>query len=199
MENKIRGRKSNGVKTLKRLFNLFVFRSIAFDVFIVLVGVFFLIKPYSGLRVCEIIFSIVLIIFGAAGVFDSSAKSIINMFKFNLIYGVLSMLLGFIILINPMALANILIICFGMWVTLSGALKIGYSISLKKYKEESWSVIFAIGLLTFLLGMLLIFNPFIELYITQVTSLFVILYAILDFTNNILFRKRTKEIIEIFR
>ena len=50
-----------------------------------------------------------------------------------------------------------------------------------------------------IIGVLLIFNPFVELYITQVVGTFVIIYAVLDFTNNLLFKKRKKDIIKILK
>ena len=199
MEKKTSGRKSKIVKTVERLFNLYIVRSIIFDVLIILLGVFLVVRPFSGLRGCEIAFSAMLIISGMVALFDSTAKKIMSIFNLSLIYGVLSVILGLLIVFNPLALANIVTICFGIWTLLSGILKISYAINLKNGKEESWSVTMGIGIITSIVGFLIIFNPFIELYITQVVGIFVVLYAILDFTNNILFKRRTKEIIEIFK
>lgn len=199
MEKKTSGRKSKIVKTIERLFKLYIMRSIVFDLFIIMLGMFFIIKPYSGLRGCEIAFSIVLLLSGFSSIFDSTTKKVINLFNFSLIYGVLSLIFGLLIIINPLALANIITLCFGIWMVLSGALKISYGFNLKGGNEESWSVTFAIGVVTTLVGILLVFNPFIELYITQVVGIFVVLYSILDLTNCFLFKRRTKEIIEILK
>lgn len=199
MEKKTSGKKSKIIKTIERLFNLYIMRSIIFDLVIILLGVFFILKPYSGLRGCEIAFSVVLLLSGISAIFDSTTKKVMHIFNFSLIYGVLSLIFGLLIIINPLALANIVTICFGIWMVLSGILKISYAVNLKSGKEEAWSVTFAIGLVTTLVGILLVFNPFIEFYITQVVGIFVVLYAALDLTNSILFKKRTKEIIEIFK
>lgn len=199
MEKKTSGKKSKLLKTIERIFSLYIIRSITFDVLAIIFGVFFIVKPYSGIRTCEIIFGIFLLLSGAVSVFDYSTKKVVNIFNFNMFYGVLSLLFGLLILVNPLALANIITLVFGLWITLSGVVKLNYAINLKKMKEESWSVVLGIGLLTSIVGLLLIFNPFIELYITQVLGIFVIFYAVLDFTNNILFKKRSKQIIEIFK
>ena len=186
-------------KVIERLLNIFIIRSIIFDILIILLGGYFILNPYSGLRGCEIVFSIFLLIFGCMSIFDCSAKNVVKLFNFSLIYGVLSIIFGLLIILNPLALANIVTICFGIWMVISGAVKINNSISLKKLKEDSWSVILGIGILTSLIGILLIFNPFVELYITQVVGIFVIIYAVLDFTNNLLFKKRKKDIIKILK
>lgn len=199
MEKKTSGRKSKILKTIERIFSLYITRSIIFDILILIFGVFFIVKPYSGLRTCEIIFGIFLLLSGIVSIFDYSTKKAVNIFNFNLFYGILSLLFGLLIIINPLALANVITLVFGLWITLSGIVKLNYAINLRKMKEESWSVIFGIGLLTSIVGLLLIFNPFIELYITQVVGIFTIFYAMLDFTNNILFKKRSKEIIEILK
>lgn len=199
MEKKTSGRKSKIVKTIEKIFNLFILRSLIFDVLIFLLGLFFVINPYFGLRGCEIAFSIVLLVSGITALYDCTARKIINLFNFSLIYGVLSLIFGLLIIFNPLSLTNIITIGFGVWVTISGLLKISYAINLKNNKEETWSVILGIGLVTTIAGILIIFNPFIELYITQVVGIFIVLYAILDFTNNILFKKRSKEIVKIFK
>lgn len=199
MEKKTGGRKSKIAKTIEKIFNLFIFRSLIFDVLIFFVGLFFIINPYFGLRGCEIAFSVVIILSGIASLYDCTARKIINLFNFSLIYGVLSLIFGLLIIFNPLSLTNAITICFGIWVTLSGALKISHAIYLKNSAEESWSVVFGIGLISTIVGILVIFNPFIELYITQVVGIFMVLYSILDFTNNILLKKRSKEIVKIFK
>ncbi len=186
-------------KNIERILNIFIIRSVVFDLLIILLGAFFILKPYSGLRGCEIVFSIVLLLSGFISIFDCSAKKIIKLFNLSLIYGVLSIIFGLLIILNPLALANIVSICFGIWMTLSGIIKITNSINLKKMQEESWGVIFGIGLLMALTGVLLIFNPFVELYITQVVGIFVIIYAVLDIANSLLYRKRKKDIIKILK
>lgn len=187
------------VKIIERLLNIFIVRSIIFDVLILLLGVFFIVNPYSGLRGCEIAFSVVLIVSGLMAIFDCTAKKIISLFNFSLIYGVSSLILGLLIILNPLSLANIVSIIFGLWITISGVLKISNSLNLKKHEEECWSVTFGIGFLTTVIGVLLIFNPFIQLYITQAVGIFVVIYAVLDITNSWLFRRRKNQIIDILK
>ena len=193
----------NGGKKVKKImenfYNIYILRSFVLDIIFLLIGLYFIINPYSGLRGCEIAFSLVLLVSGVMALFDCTAKKIINLFNYSFIYGVLSIIFGLLIIFNPLALANIVSISFGIWLTLSGLFKISYSLNLKKSNEECWGVLLAIGAVTTIIGVLLIFNPFVQLYITKVVGIFLVLYVILDFTNSILLKKRSKEILKTFK
>ena len=47
-------------------------------------------------------------------------------------------------------------------------------------------------------GILVMFNPFVKIALTKLTGAFLLIAAILDLTDTMLFRKRAKEIMEIF-
>lgn len=192
-------KESKTKKAIEKIFNLFIAKSLIFDVVITFLGLYFIINPFSGLRGCEIVFAIILIISGGFSIFDYASKGIIRLFGLSLIYGALSVVLGILILINPLALINVLTIVFGIWLIISGLMKIDYAIKLNAFKEESWGLTLVIGLLITIFGILVIVNPFINLYLTEVAGLFLIIYAILDFTNIVLFKKRATEITKLFK
>ncbi len=198
MKNNVRvGRKIN--KSKEKFYNIFIVRSVILDVIFLLVGIYFINNPYSGLRGCEIAFSLVLLVSGVMALFDGTAKSVINLFNFSLIYGVLSIIFGLLIIFNPLALANMVTISFGIWMILSGLFKVSHALTLKKVQEECWMVLLAIGVIITVIGVLLVFNPFIQLYITKVVGIFLCLYSILDFTNSFLLKRRAKEILKTFK
>ena len=66
-------------KVIERLLNIFIIRSIIFDILIILLGGYFILNPYSGLRGCEIVFSIFLLIFGCMSIFDCSTKNVVKL------------------------------------------------------------------------------------------------------------------------
>lgn len=199
MKEKSKRKSSKTLKTIENIYKLFILRSIIFDILIIALGLFFVINPFSGLRGCEIIFSIILLVSGVMSFYDWPSKKLINLFNFSLIYGILSILLGMLIIINPLALSNVITLALGFWIFISGLFKTINAFSLKNNKEESWSITVGIGVFMAIIGLLVIFNPFVELYIIQMAAIFIVLYAVLDLTNNILFKKRTKEILKIFK
>lgn len=198
MKEKSKRKSSKTLKTIENIYKLFILRSIIFDILIIALGLFFVINPFSGLR-GEIIFSIILLVSGVMSFYDWPSKKLINLFNFSLIYGILSVLLGMLIIINPLALSNVITLALGIWVFISGLFKTINAFNLKNNKEETWSITVGIGVFMAIIGLLVIFNPFVELYIIQMAAIFIVLYAVLDLTNNILFKKRTKEILKIFK
>ena len=48
-------------------------------------------------------------------------------------------------------------------------------------------------------GIIIIFNPFVNLYFTQVVGMFLILYAIMEFTQMILLKQRSKSFLKVLK
>ena len=69
----------------------------------------------------------------------------------------------------------------------------------KKFNEETWILSLIIAAITLILGILIIVNPF-ESYIVLAVyvGVMVCVYAAMDIVQQILFRKRVKEIVKIF-
>lgn len=199
MKKKITKNKKIVNKGVKKILDIYVIRSLILDVIMIGIGMFFLIKPSSGLRACEIIFSILMIFTGIMAIFDGTAKKAIKIFNFHIIYGVLSTILGILVIINPFSLINALLIAFGIWLIISGLIKINYAINLKKIKEDCWPLILFIGIIIGAFGVLVIINPFINFYITQIIGLFIIFYGVLELMNSLIFKKILKEIVELFK
>lgn len=191
--------KKKQIKTTKKLFNFYICKNIVIDLIMFAVGMFFIFKPFAGLRVCELIFSGLIIVNGAMALFDSSTEILFPMFKLNIIYGVMALVLGLFIIFNPLSIASVLTIMLGIWLIISGLLKIFYGGYLKYSNEESWLITIVIGSMTILFGVLMIINPFEPtIYMTEVAGIFTALYCVLDVTNNWLFRKRFKNLVEVF-
>lgn len=182
-----------------KIFNYYLVRSLIFDFLLFVGGLVFILKPKIGIRSGEIVFSILIIIAGIMAFFDYATAKIIRIFNFSLIYAIGSLVLGVLIIFNPFTLINIITVIFGIWLLITGMLKIRMGIYLYQFNEKSWSINLTIGILVSIIGILLIFNPFVEIYITQLVGIFLILYAVLDLTSNLLLKQRAKKIIDLIR
>ena len=97
---------------------------------------------------------------------------------------------------NPFVLSNFLTISFGIFLLLNGLLKGYYALCLKKINEECWTLILTMGIINAIFGVVIICNPFANLYFTQVVGMFMILYSIIEFTHMVLLRQRSKSILK---
>lgn len=198
-KGKTQKKKNSSLKLLQKIFNIYFYQSILSSIIIGILGLVFLFNPTIATRTVEIITSGILIVLGIGAIFSYFSKSTLKFLNFNLFYGVISIILGLFIAMSPFALVNALTKLFGIWLAISGLIKVNFGLNFRSVKEESWLLTFVIGTLTFIFGIIVIINPFINLYLTQVLGLFITIYAVLDFTESILLKRRSSAFIKLFK
>ena len=113
----------------------------------------------------------------------------------NIIYGIVSAILGIVVISNPEGIASIIPFVIGVIIILNSGTKIQYSMELKKENNDLWKSTLILSLITFLCGILLIFNPFKgAVFITKVVGILILAYAILDIASTLVIRNTFKEI-----
>ena len=164
----------------------------------ILVGVFLLFMPNITNKVVGIIVGIIFLLSGINSIYKYFHREGAKIYSLNLMFGVLYSILGIIIIIYPFTVVEFVTVCLGLYMIINGASKINYALWLKKGNEDSWLITIATGILIAIVGIMVIFNPFASLTITKLTGAFLIITGILDFMDTILFKNRSKEIMEIF-
>ncbi len=184
-------------KRINKKCNTSLFTSIIF----VIVGLFLFIKPDTTISVISYIIGGTLI---SAGLYSSykyfSAKDILSTFNFDLIYGVLMLIAGMFLIIKPLALSSFFPIILGIWIIINSITKFEYALLLKRTKNSDWTYTCLLSLLTFIWGIVLLFNPLkTVLLVTQIIGIFIIVYAVLDIIDNFIIRKNIKSILDNIR
>lgn len=188
------------MKEYKKAFNALTLGAIALDILIIILGAYFIAKPTTSASIIGYVLGILLIIVGIYNII----KFIVNMgtnkfFLIEIISGILTIIAGIFMVYNPFSLANITTIGVGLWLILSATIKGAIALQFKKFNEETWILSLIIAAITLILGILIIVNPF-ESYIVLAVyvGVMVCVYAAMDIVQQILFRKRVKEIVKIF-
>ena len=192
-------KKSSPLNLLQKIFNIYILQTLISSITIFVLGLVFLFNPTIATRTVEIITSIILIALGIGAIFNYFSKATLRIFNYNLVYGIISIVLGVLIAVNPFALVNIITIAFGIWLVFSGLIKVNYGLNFKRINEDSWLLTLVIGILTLVFGVIVIINPFINLYLTQVLGLFISIYAVLEFTESILLKQRSSAFLKQFK
>lgn len=78
-----------------------------------------------------------------------------------LIEGIVTTLMGTIVLLNGRMTVLTLTVIFGTWVVFSGIIRIAAAISVKKADLSSWTWILTFGIITTLFGLIVVLNPVI--------------------------------------
>lgn len=181
----------------RKIFHFSILTSILF----IFLGICLFIYPDTVISMISYVLGGIILISGVVFLiryFTNPNK--VNMFGFDLIYGVFSIVFGIIMVANPTALATVIPFVLGIWVVINSIVKMRYSFLLKSYQHTVWVSTFVISLVTLLWGLILLFNPFEgAMVITQVIGLFIIVYAVLDIVEVILLKKDIDSVVKRLR
>lgn len=184
--------------SIENMYKRMIIYSLLTALLTIIMGIVLLLLPNATNKVVGIIVGIIFLIEGINSVYKYFHREGAKLYNLNLIFGVLYALLGVVIILYPFTVVEFVTVCLGIYMIINGSSKVNYALWLKKGNEESWLITLATGILIAIVGILVIFNPFASLTLTKLAGAFLIITGILDFMDTILFRNRSKEIMEIF-
>ncbi len=104
--------------------------------------------------------------------------------------GLLSIILGILILTKPLALTLIIPMAIGLWFIISSSYKLRIAIALRTMKESIWIILFIMALLMMLCGIVLLFNPVSGLIaITRMIGILMIIYSLIDIVEALMIKR----------
>ena len=126
-------------------------------------------------------------------------KNINNSVKneLDIVYGIVTIILGILIIQNPHAIASIIPFVLGVGIIISSATKLQYAIELKHNENNLWKATMIISIVSAVCGIILLFNPFKGAVIfTKIVGAFITIYAVLDIISTVAIKKNVKDIHE---
>lgn len=151
-----------------------------------LVGLVLVLMPGTLNKILGIIVGVVLLVMGIAGIYQYLQNKIGT--STSLVSGIFYGILGSIILLYPGSVVRAIAIGIGISLTISGLVKVKWSFTLKGL-DSIWVGTLVIGILTTILGIVLIFSPFSGDAITKITGAFLVVVAIFDLIDNYFLQK----------
>ena len=102
----------------------------------------------------------IMMLFGLVKIIGYCSKDLYRLaFQFDLAFGILFVVLGFILIIRTDAMVHLICIVMGICVLADALLKIQISIDSRAFGIKKWWLILAMAILTGVAGFLLIFRP----------------------------------------
>ena len=184
------------MKDIKRSFDLITLGAIVLDAIYIILSIFFIANPSAGPSVALRLFGLLLIVTGIYSIikYILNGKSI---FRFELVYGIISFVVGLLAFYKPFTIANLIAVLVGAWLIVTSAFKFAVSLELRKCNEQSWTFDMGISALTIFLGILLIINPFNGFMVLETyVAVLVAVYAAMDMVEQFFIRKRTNRIVK---
>lgn len=185
-------------KNIANMYKRMIMYSIITAIFTIGAGVLLLFLPNVTNKIVGIIAGVIFLIAGINSIYKYFHREGAKLYSLNLMFGVLYSILGVVIILYPFTVVEFVTVCLGLYMIINGASKVNYALWLKRGGEDSWLVTLATGILVAVVGVLVIFNPFASLTLTKLAGAFLIITGILDLMDTILFRNRSKEIMDIF-
>lgn len=120
--------------------------------------------------------------------------------ELDLLYGIVTIILGILIITHPQAIASIIPIILGIAIIISSASKIQYAFNLKNNENELWKTTMVIAIISTICGIVLLFNPFAgALLLMRIVGIFIVIYSILDIVSTYIIKKNVEEFKSIAR
>ena len=196
LRNLFRKRTKRLMTDIDRLFSKIMWMDIALSICLTLVGLIFLVYPDVSVTLIGIIFGLLITILGEVLIYTYLKRREIPLFRFNLIYGILGVILGILTIISPFTFTQVITIFIGIWILYMAVIKIDFAVRLKLLEERSWLFLLVSALLEIFMSILIFINPFSNLIITEIAGAYFVLCGILNCTDAVLTKNRAIDFLE---
>ncbi len=134
-----------------------------------------------------------------AGVFAlvryiSTNKKGFDTTELDILYGIVTIILGILIITHPQAIGSIIPIILGIAIIISSASKIQYAFDLKNNENDLWKTTMVIAVISAICGVVLLFNPFAgAVLLMRIVGIFIAIYSVLDIISTCIIKKNVNE------
>lgn len=178
--------------------NKFLYSSIIISILMFVLGMLFIIFPQMSFETITYILSVVLIINGIYFIVEKD-----NSFFFLgfLTIGIIQVLIGLILILNPILMKTLFPIFVGIVMVTKSALDFRISLLLKKYGYKNWLSILIFSIISILCGLVIIVKPTTigTIAITTYLGIILSIYAISNIIDSIIFIRNIKEITKLLK
>ncbi|MBP3799589.1 MAG: DUF308 domain-containing protein [Bacilli bacterium] len=162
---------------------------------LILLGLVLVVKSEETLKVISYLVGGVLITLGIVAFikfFKNSEKNIPD--NFDIIYGIVTIVFGIFIIINPKLVASIIPFVLGAWILFKSAFKVAYGFELKGKNSPIWKSTLITSGISALVGIIILFNPFKTASIVfMLIGIALIAYGIMDIISTYQLKKNVAD------
>ncbi len=176
---------------MNKIFKKYLTATILSSIILMVLGILLIFKSRDVMFMLSYVVGAILVSLGTVAIirFLRKAKRQ-EPTELDIAYGMISIILGIIVISHPEGIASIVPIILGIGIIINSANKFDYSLQLKAAKNSIWKTTMVIAIISTLCGIILLFNPFAAAEAaTKVIGVFIIIYAILDLISALTVRK----------
>ena len=167
--------------------------SILESIIFAILGIILVCKPEGTVKMITGLIGTIFIVIGLLKIINYfSSKGINDFFNYDLIYGLTSIVIGFVAMFYLNVIASIFRIIIGIWIIYTSFVRMNASIQIKRVRSEAWIYSFILALIMFACGLYIIINS--NAIIVSI-GIIMLVYAVIDIIENIIFMKNIKDIL----
>ncbi|MFT3984686.1 MAG: DUF308 domain-containing protein [Lachnospiraceae bacterium] len=161
----------------------------------VVLGVIMMLFPRSTMETLCYVFAGVLFLIGLVYTVSYFKRNVVeSYYRYDLVYGLVTILCGFLIIIKVDLLINLIPIIMGILIFGNGIIKLQHAIDLKRVNFSGWFYVLIFSLLCITIGTVLIFQPaFIADTVTIIIGISFAFSGITDLITLLLISKKMKD------
>lgn len=181
---------------METLMKKFFRSSLISSIILMIIGVLLILQSEITIVTISYLIGTLLIAMGAIAIIKF-IKNINNVAReeLDIFYGVVTIILGVIVVYNPEAIASIIPIIIGIGIIINSATKLQYALELRESLNNQWKTTVVISIISAVCGVILICNPFKgAVVIMQIIGGFIVAYSILDIVSTITIKKNVAAI-----
>ena len=179
---------------MKEIFKRTTNSIIASAILSALVGIIMIIFPNMSIKTISMISAIYIILHGVILiVLDIKASRYYIPFD-GMLPGILSIILGIILLVKPNILSTLFTIAIGVWIILSSINSLKMAIALRG-EDVPWVLLLLFGIIDLIIGIIVVFNPFTaSISLMIFIGIMLIVHSIIDIVDMVIIKRDAKKI-----
>lgn len=177
---------------MEKIFKKTGWVSILESIIFIILGAVLIWKPEGTVKVISCILGIVFIVIGFIKVINYfMSKGKYDFYNYDLIFGLMAIVIGIITIAYSSTIGAIFRIIIGIWIVYSSLIRINSSLKLKAMNVNAWIYSLILAVVMFICGLFIAMNSG-SVMIT--IGIFIIIYAVIDLIESIIFMKNVKEV-----
>ena len=179
---------------MKSIFNDIANSNIVLSIIAILLGIVMIVYPGMSLVALGAVTAAFLIVEGIALiVLDIKASRMFIPFD-GMLQGILSLILGILLAVNPTGMAVYVGISVGLWIIISGFAGIRLAVELR-HTAAPWVLLIIMNIISIIIGVVVMVTPIISSqYITILMGVVLIAHAVVEIIDMIVVKKNIREV-----
>lgn len=168
--------------------------SILESIVFIILGMILVWKADLAIKVISYIIGTIFIVIGILKIikYFSIYKKQYDFYNYELVYGLITIVIGFITIYYSNTIETILRIIIGLWIIYSAFIKFGLSLKMKEIGVRLWIHSLILSIIMFICGLYVLLNPGI---IIVTIGICMIIYSILDIIEDIICIKNINDLL----